>query len=359
MTDKVRCIYCAAIVDPNRGQGDHIIPASLGEFRGDTPFRRICPSCNSRIGAAEQQLVQSGPEGFLRQIVGPRSKRMERRGKAHLKGAMGAPPPAYGVQMEDHYALVSPLHGDPLNVEPVDHLLLRNSKGEESAIRLHPQMRLEQLRSLVRGSGLTGTLTAFLHCSEDHLALYEDLLSGVWPQSHLIERPPTPAGVHESVPCRVTFTVTDAYFRAVAKIAFHYYLAHSSRGRRGDEQESAPIRDFIMNGGDVDAVFADQGEALFATPFHGPREGWTAVPVHWCHIIAAGEVDGRAMGYVQLFVGPRSVPPPYHVRLGRRESRILLPPSVTCHEYAYDAPQKPGRYCGAVRSLSASPLRRR
>ncbi len=57
-----RCIYCPKEFDPSRGEGDHILPAALGEFRGDVRFRGQCPSCNNVIGRFEQQVVQSGPE---------------------------------------------------------------------------------------------------------------------------------------------------------------------------------------------------------------------------------------------------------------------------------------------------------
>ena len=81
-----RCIYCDSPFDSSRGEGDHIIPAALGEFEGDVHFRRICPKCNSRIGAYEQQIMQCGPENLLRTLVSPSSKRLKRRGRGRTSG---------------------------------------------------------------------------------------------------------------------------------------------------------------------------------------------------------------------------------------------------------------------------------
>src|SRR5438105_4823171 len=45
-----RCIYCPKEFDPSRGEGDHILPAALGEFQREVRFRGQCPSCNNTIG---------------------------------------------------------------------------------------------------------------------------------------------------------------------------------------------------------------------------------------------------------------------------------------------------------------------
>ena len=76
-----KCIYCSNSFDPYNGEGDHIIPFCLGEFKNYVCFRRMCPDCNRKVGKYEQQIVQSGPEGFFRLIIKAKSKRSKRRTK--------------------------------------------------------------------------------------------------------------------------------------------------------------------------------------------------------------------------------------------------------------------------------------
>jgi 5-methylcytosine-specific restriction endonuclease McrA len=56
MSRITKCIYCA---DPAnlKGEGDHVIPGTLGEFRNDKHFKRICTRCNNRIGKSENVLL--------------------------------------------------------------------------------------------------------------------------------------------------------------------------------------------------------------------------------------------------------------------------------------------------------------
>jgi hypothetical protein len=56
------------------------------------------------------------------------------------------------------------------------------------------------------------------------------------------------------------FVVDDKYFRAIAKIGFHYVLKHLAF--RGDEDEFAGIRKFIMEGGDISAFVSHSKEQI-------------------------------------------------------------------------------------------------
>ena len=85
------CIYCGIQFDSSKGQGDHVLPVQLGEFRNDKRFRRICPECNSQIGKSEQQFLACGPEAFFRRIVKPKIPPKRQRGQSYT-GALGAPP---------------------------------------------------------------------------------------------------------------------------------------------------------------------------------------------------------------------------------------------------------------------------
>ncbi len=148
-----------------------------------------------------------------------------------------------------------------------------------------------------------------------------------------------------------TFTTTDASYRAIAKIGFHYYLTHSQRGVYGNEPGFSRIRDFIMNGGKV-AEFFEGSRARFVLPFRPP---W--YPANFCHVLAADESEGMAVANVHLFLGPGIDRPPYSVVLGSVGSKLIVPGFVRAHLYLYGEATNPARYAGRVVSATVTRFR--
>ena len=350
-----KCIYCSEAFDAARGEGDHIIPAQLGEFRGDVRFRRICPECNSRIGRSEQQLLQCGPESFFRHIVKPAAPSGRKRGRSRWRGALGARSPQFTMDEGDHNALVRPSRDNPEDASPVDQIVVRDGEGRQHYVRLFPRMRAEQLRERVKSKGIKKVPVAWLHCDEQKEQDYLDLIKKAWPKVRFEERPAREPGVHR-VRVSAELTVTDHYFRAIAKIAFHYYLAHSRRGFRGDEPCFEHIRDFIMNGGNIDRFFATSGPT-FLLPVGRRIGGFAATPANWCHALAADESSDVATAYVQLFVGPGSLPKPHYITLGSLPSEVVVPGYVWAHLYHYYRTQPSSGFAGHVESVNVTRLR--
>ncbi len=353
-----KCIYCAATFDSSAGEGDHVLPAALGEFKDDVRFRRICPLCNSRVGAFEQQVMQSGPEGFFRTIVKPASKRLRRRGGGRQRGAMGASAPKSQFQWDGWSISGGPSSDDPLGVSPFDQVVVRDGQGRDHSIRLFPRMRKKQLQQQVEQLAISSVREIRCFCSnESDLKDYSNLLEAVWP--HLRMEGPDKSriepGVYE-VAIHREFRVKDPYFQALAKIAFHYYLAHSQRGSRGDEPAFADIRDFIMNGGNRDRLFRDSGR-FFADPFPPVSKGIGAVvPANWCHVLAANETTDVAVVYLRLFIGPNHLPKPVHVTLGQINSRVHVLRPVWAHAYVYEPVADSSRFCGHVYRGTIMPI---
>lgn len=349
-----RCIYCCKEFDHTHGQGDHIISGQLGEFRNDLRFRRICPACNSKIGRSEQQFLQCGPEAFFRMVVQPALRRRRQSGRS-ARGALGMPPPKSVIRLGDHGELVKPVPGDHHAVTHVDHIVIHGKDGSQLEVRLFRGMRPEQLQEKVAAPSITEFNTAWLHCDEATCAEFQALVQAAWPQVRLRELAPTEPGAYK-VAGRITFTFSDHYFRAIAKIAFHYYLVHTRRGLRGDESGFDPIRQFIMDGGDTAPFFHSSGHT-FCVPFGELPGGGAVVPNRWFHVLAADESSNVIVVYVRLFVGPESVRDPYYVTLGPLNSRIDLPRPVWGHVYEYDDPQPTSGRAGQVLEASITRLR--
>ncbi len=139
-----------------------------------------------------------------------------------------------------------------------------------------------------------------------------------------------------------TFTVTERYFRALAKIGFHYFLT-KMRDFRGDEPCFAEIREFIMNDGDLIRcerfVRYDQRYLIF----HGVR------PAAWGHIVTAESDYYTLRSRIQLFLGPEYVPPVFTVNLGNNPSIIDLPRSEI-NFFEYYAKEERGEFDGEVKT---------
>ncbi len=355
MTRTEKCIYCGNSFNPNKGEGDHIIPVQLGEFRNDIRFRRICTLCNSKIGRSEQQFLLCGIESFFRDLVKPKIPKKRQRGRSQIKASMGVPGPQSTIDHGDHRELVKRSKDNPTNIFPVNQIVIHDDQGNEYFIELFSGMCPEHLKAKLEKYGISKINKIWLHWDMEHQSEFQQLMKKTWPKSELHSLPETEAGIPQ-VKGRITFKVTDHYFRSLAKIAFHYYLVHSRRGFRGDEQCFGPMRDFIMNGGN-DKTFFNQSGPKFVIPFGEIPSGCVITPNQWCHIIAADETNKVAVVYLQLFVGRGCVPKPHHIKLADINSSILIPSSTWGHVYLYDESQRSDRYAGRVEEAQITRLR--
>jgi len=320
-----KCIYCGKDFYPLRGKGDHIIPARLGEFRNDVRFQVICTKCNNDIGQSEQQLLQCGPERIFREIVVPKTSR-SRGKKASWQGAKGMPPPEFRAITDEGVLRARPME-NPRDVNAPDQFVLYYGKRESHHIDLFPGISSDALKEKVKKLKLKEIKEARLHCDEAHYDNYIQIIRDGWPESKEERLPSTEPGTFH-VPVEIRFNVTDHYFRAIAKIAFHYYLAHSQRFK-GNERCFSEIRTFIINGGKIDNFF--KGQILFRDIISGMLPSW------WVHLLAASEENGVAIGYICLFRGPESEGIEHQVVLGKLPtSPIIVPRSVWAHSYEYD-----------------------
>jgi hypothetical protein len=345
MADKqTTCIYCGTTVNLSRGEGDHVIPAALGRFEDEFHFRRICPACNTLIGKCEEQLLRCAPEAFVRRMVQPTVER-NRRGTSWV-GANGIPPPKFTINHGDHLELVHGSIDDPRNVRPKDQLVIVDKEKGEHCIPLFPDMTVAHLRAKIGALGLSPSNKFHLHADEAVYPKYVAMLKEIWPDSPIEEREGCEAGIH-GVPGRTFFAIHADYWRAIAKIGFHYYLLNTRRGMRGDEAEFADIRRFIIDGGDLEPFFTNPA-ARFALPFRELPDGDAILPSEWGHVLAADESCQTAVAMVSLFMGPERLAPTYHINIGRFPTPLIVPDARCSHAYLYYAERNQNKYAGRV-----------
>ena len=347
------CIYCGTIVNLRRGQGDHVIPAALGRFDGEFIFRRICGWCNSLIGKCEEQLLKCAPEAFVRRMVKPAMKRNKRG--TNWVGAHGIPPPKFTINHGDHHELVNTSTDNPDDVIPIDQLVIVDAEKGEYHVPLSPAMTVAQLRAKIDALGVKPSKQSFLHVDGTTSSKYFALMRELWPDVSFEEAEGLERGVHR-VKGRATFTFHADYWRAIAKIGFHYYLLNTRRGVRGDEPAFADLRRFIMEGGD-DEPFFKKPAAQFALPFGELSDGRAVLPHSWTHVLAADETQRAAVAMVTLFMGPKRLAPVYHINLARLDSPIVVPGARCTHSYMYNAEPSEGTYAGRVVAMSLTQLR--
>ncbi|MBS3821229.1 MAG: hypothetical protein KGY81_05645 [Phycisphaerae bacterium] len=358
------CIYCDKPFDPSKGVGDHVIPACLGEFKDDLQFRGLCPVCNGKIGRFEQQVAQSGPEGFFRRLVAPTSKRLRRSGKQNAlrqRGALGAPRPDYEVSVGDRRVPVISDDSNPETVQLFDVLCVTAANGDKASVHLSPGIAAETIVDRIRKGGIEPSeeCAVRLYSEAINYEAYLAEIKKIWPNKEWARDDSIPTGKASNLDCKVTFRVKVPYFQAIAKIAFHYFLLYSPRGYKGSEPFFEDIRHFIMQGGVVENFFKPglQDISLFNLPIGELPDGNICTPTQWSHVLAAAETKNQAIGYVHLFIGPGCIPQPHYVWLGNLpEFKVYLPKTAWGHSYIYDDQQTAGRYSGNAAPVKLSRL---
>ncbi|MFN0137478.1 MAG: hypothetical protein ACKVS9_15345 [Phycisphaerae bacterium] len=237
----------------------------------------------------------------------------------------------------------------------IDQLVIIDRQKGEYHLELRPEMTVLNLKRRIAECGYEPSERTFLHADEKNWPHYVALMQEIWPSVSVEERCSLDRGVHR-VAGRISFVFHVDYYRAVAKIAFHYYLLHTKRGVQGTEPEFGAVRNFIRTGGDHKPLYDARG-ARFALPFGQMRDGQTALPGIWTHVVAADESAGTAVAMVTLFMGPTRMAPIYHIRLATLASRILVPNAQFAHSYLYDACDSCGTHAGRVVPVATCRLR--
>jgi hypothetical protein len=141
-------------------------------------------------------------------------------------------------------------------------------------------------------------------------------------------------GPPERIPLTATVRVTPVYFQAVAKIAFHYALKMFP-DLTGREAEFTQIKDFILQGGNIDRFVIQRPDQWLVNLRRGDR------PTHWMHVLAVERARGGLTAFAQFFAGPPVLPPGYEIRLGSDPSRIVRLPERRGHYFVITDPAAP------------------
>lgn len=336
MGQSTQCIYCSSA---GPFSNEHAIPRCLGEFQGFPVLTdRICRSCNNQIGQVEEQFCRSGPEAFFRTLLGIGGRPTHELVNPFERGSAGAKPIDFvALHPELGIPILWEFNRGERSVREVRQIVVKDEHAASRPLRIPEWMtEPEQLRQAIADLGLGQIREVRGFASPDEAAWVENLVQGLggrfeWLPSHQSVTITNPIA---------TFTVTGAYFRAVAKCGFHYFLAVVSNVL-GSEEPFAALRKFIISGDDTDQFIIQDRTPLIAYPAPGYRPSW------YGHVIVAEWQNGSVKARAQFFLGPDYEPPTYRIRIGEGIN-ILEGIGRKGHLFAYFRDGQRGRYHGEV-----------
>lgn len=315
---KGRCIYCQLELELSR---EHYLPRCLGNFRGyETLDDRVCTPCNNSFKQMEEQFCRSSPEGFFRERLAIKGRKRGEKVSPFHRGSAGAPPLMMkGKFPGEDFEILWQLNSGTQNIDYMRQLVLFTEKGDTHIIVIPDDMKdPAQLREQVREAGEQLGVERFrearIFAPESEIEWMNHLLSHLQRDSE-IEWSNSPEKGRIST--ATTVTVTSRYFRALAKISFHYFLKQVDRFH-GSEDTFADIRAFIMQGGINDVEkFVQASENQISTEVASGKR-----PSNYCHLLSTGINYQWLISKLQFFLGPNFLPPVYLIKIGENPSPI-------------------------------------
>jgi hypothetical protein len=291
-------------------------------------------------------LAQSSHLGHLRRLARLEPGRRNGSGTLRQKGFKGVKPPKFVAQVNGRERLVQPSDKNASYCMPVDELVIVDETGEDHHVQLFRGMSADDLRRKIRKLAIVQKGEYRLSCADDAWDEFTALSKTVLSPSQTEELPATEPGIHR-VRGRIEFQFTIDYYRALAKIALHYYLVYNACGFRGSESHFREIRAFIRRGeGDCNLFFRPPS-VEFVTRFGETMSGRVVLPGRWCHVLAVSELNNTITVCLQVYLGPENLPKPIYVRLAEIQSRIVFPHRDWGHVYQIE-PGREDKYDGRI-----------
>jgi hypothetical protein len=327
---------------------EHYLPRALGQFKGFEPlYDRLCRDCNKRIGdTTEVQFLRAGPIAFFRWLVGNEG-RDGPMPSPYYRGAGGAPPLYMtGRCASFDYDLLFEVVQGSEDVFPLRQVIFDHKITGHTPVPILDRMKgnPDALIDYLKHYGIEGAKPIHAFAAPDEIQWLTDLLVkavGTTPGGEWATTDFQP----QRIELVVNVGVTEAHFRAVAKIVFHYALKVFP-DLSGLERQFDPIKQFIWEGGQT-GHFVSQENNQYVANF---RRGYR--PSHWSHILSVTRDYNEIVGRAQFFAGPKSLPPPYRVRVGPNPSKIASRTVQQAHQFVIlPSSLRPSGYDGVMENL--------
>ena len=345
-----KCIYCSS---SGPFSEEHAIPMLLGKFKGFPPLiNRVCTKCNEDIGRLEEQFGRSGPEAFFRKYLNIEGRDTHDKVNPFERGSAGAKPIDIIAPLpeEDIEILWEFNPGERTFVREVRQIVFIDEKGKSYPLRIREWMKnSEQLCEEMKKIGLPPgeKLSARVFAPDDEKEWVEKLVRGLGSEFSWLASQPSAIISNPAIKVQVT----DFYFRAIAKIGFHYFLSVFNTFY-GNESYFSDIRKFIKEGGLIKNFVIEEKKPILNFPQNYRPKGWG-------HVLLAESYEGKFRTRLQFFLGPQYNPPTYVVILNTCKLPIVLPTWQTGgigYYFRYFESGKQEKYSGEVSRLKSLSL---
>ena len=333
------CIYCQTEANSR----EHWIPRGFGAFRGHTPLlNQVCGDCNTHLGQLDQELIKTGPTGFQRALHGVQGRHGPSKvSPFHYKAMQADQPtkmmmPALGRQHQLLAETYTDEEGRP-SAQPIRQVVLKMPDGCMECVPFPRDWTVDQLRTAVSNRELESGTLEEIYLEDDEVVTDQEaplaleirtLLSSVFGGG--FRGLQVYGGPGERTQNRLVMEagISTLYLRAVAKVAFHYFL-WACPILRGNEPAFTEIRAFISDGTGNWRNFVQLNAPQFL-PFL--QRG--SLPERTSHFFHSVLTCDEARAFVQFFVGPSELPLPARVRLAVNPL-LTEGKDFACHQACY------------------------
>lgn len=342
-----RCLYCS---EEPRSE-EHPLPAAFGEFiNAPTLKDYICGQCNSkRIGLLDEQYVRCGPEGLLRKKFGIEGREHHEKVNPFYRGSAGGRRIEFlawddAFQCEVNVELLGGNQGRQLC-----ELILKEKSGQTSPhhIALKPEMTPEELLKIFAGLKMKGELESRITYDPATEQWAPKLIKRAWPSVSMSEGVLGATKFQGGV---AKFQVTDRFYRAIAKIGFHYFLTQFP-SYSGHEAMFSDIRNFIIeDSGALAPARVNQYIGVRPYPLAIPMSDPRIIPNGWVgHLICAEIREGVCLAHYEPFISPEGRLRARTIYLGRDVTAGKC--AIQAHLHRYFEHGKQGRFSGEALSV--------
>ncbi|MBF0502798.1 MAG: hypothetical protein HQM09_21870 [Candidatus Riflebacteria bacterium] len=220
-------------------------------------------------------------------------------------------------------------------------IVLRYGNGVYDSVVIPNKCNVDVLMQRLYQCKYRSAIPLYLHCDYSCIDIHRGIIRNVWPSINMKK---ADERLREAtVKIEVKLSVTSAFFRAIAKIGFHYFLAIYKDRVNGREPEFRAIREFILGNGDETEKYVTQKQGHIIAEMADKK-----IPSKWCHIIVVDKSE-FVVSRIQLFAGPHMHAPVNVVNIGRYPGNSSRQ-EMCGHMYIYRDPdengiRKPGVVC--------------
>jgi hypothetical protein len=353
-----QCIYCKR--DKKMSREDYL-PKSLGNFKGfETLLNKICEDCNGGLSQIDEEFARSSDIAYYRWILGIKGRKHHDKRSPFYSGSVGNDPitivtthPTHGFEMYCE-VLFGAAREEILKAYTASQFLLEDSEGKLCTILITDDIKEpSDLERVIEKRGLEGCKFIDVSFSGENFERIERI--GEIFREKIEPKGIICSGIKEDNKESInTYRLTRRYFRAIAKISFHYFLKHFAE-YSGLEPEFDGIKNFIKEedkekGGKVEN-WVKRFDCSFLDELNISRRN-----ISWTHFLMAERniSENIIIGRIQFFENVNK-DPRYHfmVRIGEDPFR-LLGHEAEAHQFIYyekPVEDKSGFYHGEMRIL--------